>query len=149
MGNRMMIGRWGKCGLVVFALILPQIGCSTNASPSPGASPPRSTGLVIVPDPISIGTLKPGQVARVKATLRNPRTESVRLDRVETSCPCVSVESLPTIAANGTSEIEVVFNPSEEPDFRGALSVELIGKDDGAKSLFETRANLEVVSESR
>lgn len=105
---------------------------------------------MIVPDPISIGTLKPGQVARVKATLRNPRTESVRLDRVETSCPCVSVESLPTtIAANGASEIEVVFNPSEEPDFRGALSVELIGKDDGAKSLFETRANLEVVSESR
>jgi hypothetical protein len=139
----------------VIPLLIFQAACAPQ--PSESALPLAHSvvtvdpvGVILDPDPINLGVLKPGQSVEVTLTLQNPRSaEALTVERVETSCSCVSVSPLPTRLESGESDsLAVKFDASKEPDFRGRLSVKLTGLGANESTLFETRLNVEVQSDS-
>ncbi|CAN0426499.1 unnamed protein product [Phaeothamnion confervicola] len=102
--------------------------------------------LIVNPDPIPLGKLPPGRGARAAAKLFNPSSESLVVERVETSCPCVrSTTRLPLRINPGETEIlDVEFDPSKEPGFRGGLGVDVVGTDAIGTGVFYCRVDVEV-----
>lgn len=97
------------------------------------------------PGPISLGILPPGRPASGRLTLKNASVETIRIERVETSCPCIRVSLLPAQVEGGSEQpLTVTFDPTEEPEFRGGLRVEVIGREAGGATLFRTAVVLEV-----
>jgi len=93
--------------------------------------------LVVSPRPISLGTLEPGRASVTTLTLHNPGPRPIIVERAETSCPCVSVSALPvSVRPNSTARLEVTFDPADEPDFRGRLAVDILGRGSGDVVLF-------------
>jgi hypothetical protein len=78
-------------------------------------------------------------------TLRNVSAEAISIDRVETSCSCVSVSPLPArVEAGSERALTVAFDPAEEPDFRGGLSVDVTGHGPAGDVVFRTRVDLDI-----
>jgi hypothetical protein len=101
--------------------------------------------LAISPDPISLGTLDPGQSASAKLTLRNSGQCPVTVATVHTSCPCINVSGQPAYIGPGlTVSLTVEFDPAQEPDFRGGLSIDVFGRDPPGELVFQTHVRLEV-----
>ena len=74
---------------------------------------------------------------------------AVEVERIETSCHCVRVEPMSlSIEPGESTTLTVSFDPSEDPDFRGGLAVEVLGKDRDDDVLFRTRVDLTVRSAS-
>ncbi|MFI5457736.1 MAG: DUF1573 domain-containing protein [Isosphaerales bacterium] len=129
--------------------------CS-SARPRPSIPPPslnlansarRLFPLEISPSPISFGVLDAGKSGERLVPLRNPQSEPVYLERIETSCPCIKVMSAPIqIGPGETKNLIVRFDPSAEPNFRGGLSVEIAGFGKGERVVFRSKVNLEVRS---
>lgn len=128
----------------VFALV----GCDPLQPPPPlqsdssAASAPR---LIVSPDPIALGILAPGQSARAEVMLRNETAEAVSVERVETSCACIRVS--PTsieVGAGESAVLTIAFDPTDEPGFRGGLSVDVVGKEVSGRVALRSRVNLEV-----
>ena len=127
-----------------FWLLLPP---SPIAQAKVDASPVMSSTipLEIKPDPSELGVLKRGQQAESQIEVRNPGPSPFAIGHIETSCPCVRFA--PGMFQVGPGEVKrlaVRFDPSDEPDFRGGLSVVVRGYDDVGQTAFETRVNLEV-----
>jgi hypothetical protein len=123
--------------------------CKPSVIVPPPLDPMRAgeTGRLIVgPKPVlSLGTLAPGQSASGRMSLRNTSASAVTVARIDTSCPCVRVAPLTTRIDSGTeATLTVAFDPTEEPDFRGGLSVELTGFDVGGFILFKARVDLDI-----
>jgi Protein of unknown function (DUF1573) len=101
--------------------------------------------LEVTPDPISLGTLEPGRSAVAKLTLRNSTSHPVLVSRVQTSCHCLNVAGQPTHIGSGqVADLTVKFDPTDDPDFRGGLSVDVLGHDPTGELVFQTRVRLEV-----
>lgn len=130
------------------ALLIPRSSTPNDRAPNP-SNPKGSTGrhspIEISPDPLSLGTLHPGQSATVRMILHNSGPRSVIVERVETSCPCLQVEDRSIDLPSGESApLTLVFDSSDEPDFRGALSIEVSGRDTDRRILFHTHVDVEV-----
>jgi len=48
------------------------------------------------------------------------------------------------IDAHTSATLKVAFDPADEPDFRGGLSVDLTGREPDGATAFRTQVNLEV-----
>jgi len=135
--------------VIYISLITAASGCSTKA-PNPASLASRnnlssSDGLVISPKLIDFGALSPGQSSRVDLRISNSSTISRTLDRIETSCPCIRISRLPAeIPVRETRVLEVSFDPSEEPDFRGSLVIDLHGFDPEGVEMFQAKIHLAV-----
>jgi hypothetical protein len=102
-------------------------------------------GLSVHPDPNPLGELTAGQTTRRAAMLRNQGAGPITVERVESSCPCVRVAALPlTVGAGEAAPMTVEFDPSEEPEFHGRLSVDLVGREPGGSVVFRTSVTLRV-----
>jgi len=115
---------------------------SDSGDPS-SANPPRSADrayrLTISPDPISLGTLGNGQSAKAAAFVRNPGAGAVTIERIDTSCPCLRALLEPTTIGPGeTGRITLSFDPKDEPDFQGELSIEVVGYEIKKEVAFRT-----------
>lgn len=92
-----------------------------------------------------LGAVRPGESVRAEMTLRNPHPAAVTVERVETSCPCVRVTPASLhIEPRESAELGIAFDPTDEPDFRGGLRVEVIGRGEGGDVVFRTHVHLEV-----
>lgn len=111
----------------------------------PGRSANPSPPLEISPDPVWLGMITAGQSARSVATLRNPGRDPVRVDRIETSCPCLrpSPNAL-EIGAGESASLTFDCDLSDEPDFLGRLAINVEAYDHLDRVVFRTRVNLEV-----
>jgi hypothetical protein len=134
-------------------LALPVTACAPQAvdrqSSSASAEKRQSDSPVImVPNPVSLGRLRPGQNARADVTLKNPGREPQTVARIETSCPCIhfSPESV-SLEPGETAKLEVTFDPSGEPDFRGGLAVRVSGYDLKGMEQFQGTVELTVAKE--
>ncbi len=99
-------------------------GCWPGATPS--AAPATAAGgtLEVSPNPLSLGVLRPGQDARAELAIRNAGPDPVVIARSRTSCPCITLQPIPLRLGPGESAaLTVRFDPDEEPEFRGGLSV--------------------------
>ena len=85
---------------------------ASSAYPPPSPQSAQPARLIVTPDPISLGTLRPGQSAEVAVTVRNPGDEDVTLARVEPSCDCVRIRPMPIRVQAGRSvALTVSFDP--------------------------------------
>ncbi len=113
---------------------------SKSASPDRPAFP-----LEISPRAISLGILSMREGRQTTLSLRNPQSESISVDRIETGCPCIEVGPVPVLLDPGDiREMVVSFDPSSEPDFQGAVSVDIAGCGSGGRVLFRARVDFEV-----
>ena len=130
--------------LTALAVVLP----SRNPNPPPLNSAPVATYRLpfeIIPDSIDFGILRLGELAHAFLTLRNTQEDSVMVQRIETSCPCIGATPMPMrIGPGRTEQLNVVFNPSFDPDFEGALSVEVTGHLASGQLAFRTSVRLEI-----
>lgn len=140
----------GLLGLVGFGLLRLSLRDSNVRSseygrhPDVSGSSTRTASLRINPTPVSLGVLMKGQKAKSAITLTNHGTSTLMIDSIETSCPCLTTAPSSICLGPGEGKILAVeFDPSDEPEFRGRLSVDITGYANGVVA-FRTRANLEV-----
>jgi Protein of unknown function (DUF1573) len=108
----------------------------------PGAA---NAALTLRPSSVELGVLPPDQPARRAVAVQNDRSEEVVLQRVDSTCNCVTVTGLPLCLAPGqTGVIDVSFDPSVDPEFRGALGVVLTGYAGDGRVAFTTEVRVEV-----
>jgi Protein of unknown function (DUF1573) len=113
------------------------------------AFPPRATLLPLVaePDTVDLGRLAPGQNSSRGILLVNRASAPVTVDRIETSCPCISAKSnSPLVQVGQSALLTVNYDGAEDPQFRGTLAVECTGLSSGGDPLFRIRVDLSVVS---
>lgn len=136
----------GLAGCTVLSFSLLRLSALNHTSPlSKSARTPLQFPLEISPESPSLGTLIVGQHAEARIALRSRTSRPLEVHRVETSCPCLRVE--PTsfkVAPGGSAEVDLAFDPSQEPEFRGRLSIDVAGYGLGDEIIFRTRVHFEV-----
>jgi hypothetical protein len=111
----------------------------------PRIAPSHRFPLAISPDPIIFGTLDGRALVQRVVLARNTQNASLVLDRIQTSCPCIRMASLPIrMEANETQDWTVSFDPSVEPEFAGRLSIEVVGYLVDGQIAFRTHVSLDV-----
>ena len=119
-------------------------------SRDPSSAKPLKNGgaaypLTIGPDPISLGKLGYGQLAKATASVRNRGPEPVTVVRIETSCPCLRAVLEPTtVGPREAGRMSLSFDPRGEHDFRGDLSIEVVGYKGGSEVAFRACARVSV-----
>ena len=137
------------------AVMAASFACSSWQPPPPpppfhSAQPGTSSGELIVPASLGLGTVRVGETAEAEFRIVNRSTQSVHVARFESGCPCVGVRPPTiTIPAGGEAVAEVVFDSSGEPDFRGELAVRLDAFDIDASPLFHTKVAVGVTDSNR
>jgi hypothetical protein len=89
---------------------------------------------------VDLGTLRPGESAEATITLRNPTDETVVVERVETSCPCI-LATVPRLRLEpgGSVPLKLRFDPSKNLDFRGSLRINVQGVQQDRGLVFNTQ----------
>jgi len=121
-----------KIQLMIYASLVVVAGCEGHPGPSASRGSADAEVLPVAVDPswIDLGSLPPGRTASSTLTLSlmRPGSAKVTVVRVETGCPCVKFSTLPAEIGEGRpARLRVTFDPAEEPDFRGNLSVPVTG----------------------
>jgi Protein of unknown function (DUF1573) len=145
------------CVTLPGTLVLAIATFSILGSSTPNLTPPpenlaSSVGphfpLKINPDPVSLGVIDRGQKAKAAFTLVNHGSQPVAIERIETSCPCLTTTPGSIRVSPGERMVLAVeFDPSAEPDFRGGLSIDVTGYS-GDRVAFHTLVNLDVRADS-
>ena len=135
-----------------FAVLALYVGSSTAKKYPPpdhlASSAVERFPLHISPDPVSIGAVSPGRLARASLTLTNFGSKAVTIARVETSCDCLSTgPARVSVGAGGSRTLTLVFDSSTEPSFRGELSIDVKGYDEREMIVFSTDVNVQVTSD--
>jgi len=121
------------------------VGSSRDVPVSDEASVEPGRALTVMPDSIDLGDVRPGHRAEGRLRLRNPSSKTVVLDRVDSNCPCVRVfPARAEIRPNGSLDLRITFDPAEEPDFRGGLFVDQVGRGPSGEALFRATVRLTV-----
>ena len=106
-------------------------------------TPTGATGslpLVATPPNLAVGRLALGATKQLAVRITNTTSRSIGMVAFETSCDCVTVTpSRLEFLANDSAELSVTIDLRNEPSFRGALRVELIGlATDESKVFYQT-----------
>ncbi|MHB1557825.1 MAG: DUF1573 domain-containing protein [Isosphaeraceae bacterium] len=106
----------------------------------------KSLLLDVLPNPVELEILGPGQSARREISVRNSSSRPVAVERIDTTCPCIQVSPGSfAVGAGETRFLTVRFDPSHDPEFRGGLSVVVTGFDESERAIFCTRVDLEII----
>lgn len=103
--------------------------------------------LAISPDPIVLDVADGEALAEASLNVRNLLGESVTIERIETSCPCISIDGTPIrLDPNEATDLNVALDPSDDLDFEGRLSVRVTGYLNDGRIGFQSRVNIEASS---
>jgi hypothetical protein len=102
--------------------------------------------LVVSPAIIELGEVPAGGSKEAAFTITNPGASPLTVARVESSCPCLKIE-LPDgpIAPGGTALGCARLDMRAEPDFTGAIGIEIKGMSRTGTVLFAVMVNVEVM----
>ncbi len=108
-----------------------------SCSPKPSYTHPvHLSAIELNPARLDLGKVRPGGMCSGKVLVSNRGTETILAAQFETSCPCVRATlDREKIGPGEIGTLTVNFNSSEEPDFRGCLSVEYIGRSSAGDAL--------------
>lgn len=96
-----------------------------------------------------LGELSQGISAKKAVSVHNPGLHTLTVERVDTSCPCLTATPVPMkIGPGETRTLNVNFDPVAEPDYHGALSIEAVGYDRSDRTIFRTHVKLVVRHEA-
>jgi hypothetical protein len=122
-------------------------GSSLALSPATAAGP--KFPFALTPDPVDFGVLHPGESTQSSLLIQNTQDETLALERIETSCPCIAAEPVASlIKPHETRKLTASFDRSSERNFAGPLGVLITGYLTGNKVAFQTRVKLCVGAES-
>ncbi len=137
-------------GIAAFALLLITAALAVIANWSWGSTGRgveagfASESSIQAPASVAIGAVEPGRVGRAEIVIANPGAKAVVVERIESSCECLTVDPPALRLGPGESSVlRVVFDSSREADFRGELGVEVTGRA-GDRVVFRTVVELEV-----
>jgi hypothetical protein len=125
-------------------------GGASQSSPPPHPAQSGGSATLTVPAFVNLGMIRVGDTAGAELRIANHSAKPVRIARFESSCPCVSIR--PTtidVPASGEAVATVVFDTSDEPEFRGELAVRLDALDVDASVVFRTRVSIGVSDAQR
>ncbi len=147
--NRLLVWATLPPALVLAVSALSILGSSTpNHTPPPSklaSTTDQHFPLEISPDPIEFGTLNQGEVAQASLRIQNNRSAPVTIERLETSCPCISMEPIPLhIGPHETQTLTVNFNPSTDGEYEGRLGVQVTSYLTGGVVGFRTEVKLNI-----
>ncbi len=92
-----------------------------------------------------LGVVDPEEIAETWLAVQNTGTETLTLERIETSCPCIRVGDVPVLLEPGEAvQLKVSFNSADDPDFEGGLSVLVVGYLADGRIGCQTRVEVEV-----
>ena len=142
-------GRFNVAVAFSVAVLLTVLGAArTNwgsLQQTPALATRHSSPLVISPEPVDLGVLKPKQPAKRMLSVRNATEEPHSLQQLDASCPCVRFTGLPIrLGPNEAGAVEVVFDPSHDPDFRGVLAVDVTGRTRDGRIVLRTTVGVAV-----
>ncbi len=108
------------------------------------------TGLLDVSaSRVSLGVISRSERASGTLNVLNAGQAAVAVQRVETSCPCVTVvPSQFELRASERLSLTINFDPADETDFTGGLSVRVTAFSGGGLIAFQIVVELEVRSQS-
>lgn len=105
-----------------------------------------TSASISVPESLSLGTLHPGQSGEISFLARNLQSEPINVDRIDTSCPCMRIEPRSLNFGPAQSKlIRVSFDTSEDPNFRGSLEVDVIGRGLTGHPVFSTKIEVSII----
>jgi hypothetical protein len=105
----------------------------------------RHFPLKVMPDPVSLGRFAQGQVAHCEFRVVNRGSETVRIERAQPSCTCLTVGPMPVCIGPAEEKVLTVdFDPGDDLEFSGRLSVKVVGLDRAGRAAFETHVEFEV-----
>ena len=141
-----------SAGLFFLAIFFVHLSSRPNTGSSRTTEPAAIKYLAkIDPDPIEFGFLRPGECAGLKASITNNLDNELVVERFQTSCPCVQIrmdDELPAILGpKDVRAITIEFDPKDEPDFRGGLSVQLLVWSSDARCACRARVLVTVTRE--
>jgi hypothetical protein len=150
---RLIPAKPGRVAIWAPILILIAIATSVSANRwlfcirTPSACSERPFGPVSVsPSPVTLGVLEPGQSSKATLNIKNETDAAIAVSRIETSCPCIRITPCPVQLEPQQAILTTVrFDPTEEPSFRGRLSVEYIGRAANDEVIFRGRVQVSVV----
>ena len=122
-------------------------GCASHSSdPSPPPLPSEQSAVLIVePGEVFLGTIEPGRCITTPVTVRNRGDAPIVVARINASCPCVRITPASVnLDAGGSACLSVVYDSTEEPEFRGALAVLVTGLSEDRVLLFRVVVHVEV-----
>jgi hypothetical protein len=138
---------FGPSGLRAFGLLLltPLLcGCVSRAN-SPMAEFTPVGLLHASPAQMDLGNLPQGGRAEAICQLLNSGTATVEVARINTDCPCLTLE-LPncTIAPSESVQGRVLFDISDDPRFTGALGMDVTGTTPEGATAFVVNVRVKV-----
>lgn len=84
--------------------------------------------LDVQPPVVDLGAIVRGQRAVAEVRISNPTADLIEWDRIETSCPCISLRiQANSVDPGGSALAVVIFDSSVEPDYTGDLGVDVKG----------------------
>jgi len=139
-------------GFIPIVIGLGTFALSPLRSSSPQPSRPLETAnsasrrfpLAISPDPVCLGVIGRGESGETTLSVLNTDDKALMIDRIVTSCPCISVGDVPVILRPGEPQnLKIIYNLSEDPNFEGQLAVLITCYLSDGKIGFKTTINLE------
>jgi hypothetical protein len=127
------------CRLALLLIAACSVACSLDSSTTSRSEQSHDSvmGLSASPLIIDLGRLRPGQVAQRIVAIKNNGNARRTVAVVETSCSCIAVAKVPqTLSPGEQRNLDITFDSSEEPGFRGDLAVEIRGLDETRAELF-------------
>jgi hypothetical protein len=117
----------------------------TPARVNPESSRGRHFPLTVSPNPVAPRTLNARQFARAGLVLTNHGTQPAAVVCVEARCPCVSAKQVPVrIGSAETRDVVLCFDQSDEPDFIGGPSADVMGDAESGVITFRVRIDMEI-----
>jgi Protein of unknown function (DUF1573) len=128
--------------LATLASVLPACGPASKVTTDGHKFP-----LTVKPSTLDMGSIVSGEFGSAILEITNVTSAELTIAKIESSCPCVGVTPIPLRVAPGSAcQGKVRFDSTEEPSFRGSLSVELVGKAKDGAILFQTSVKVKVVN---
>lgn len=98
------------------------------------------------PSSISLGRLNASQAAQGDWEVHNSTDAIVSVDQIESSCDCVTISPRRFSVEPGSfAKLIINYEPSEYPNFRGVLSVDVDGKSAEGETVFHGIVKVEIV----
>lgn len=129
------------CGTVCVLLVI-SAGCSSNKSNSVLQS---KEAITVEPKLVDFGRIHQSQKCEKVVKLTNHQSSAVVIGRIETSCPCLSLNMPRKVIAAGESIDGVLqIDSSLDPDFHGALRITVDGISKNGRKLFSFDCDIEI-----
>ncbi len=110
------------------------------------AAGPTSHGVEVSPSLVDLGVLQQGERREFTVLLNNRRNETVAVERMAASCPCLeAAEGRYVLAPRDELSLPLDLDLSKEPEFTGPLLIELRGWTALEEVAFVVRIELRVV----